>query len=199
MAETNNGSVVLYDPHCADVEKFDLKKEMRSMAWKNDDEISLAEKKRDEHKRCMIDRNFKMTPAQVKWEYIAAEFEKEGKSYSAVSIEKKWKNIMSDFKKIFHYQSKSGAKSWWNMYDINEKKQTDLKLNKISFSEELFVIVASFMGDRPAVNGCHVIQSGEKRKLDPDEHDEHSTLKFRRKKVKEEKQEDNVSTFIQLL
>ena len=141
----------------------------------------------------MIDRNFKMTPAQVKWEYIAEEFEKEGKSYSAASIEKKWKNIMSDFKKIFHYQSKSGAKSWWNMYDIKEKKETGLKLNKIAFSEELFVLIASFMGDRPAVTGCHVIQTGEKRQLD---HDEHCTLKLKRQKKikKEETLEDKVST-----
>ena len=58
MAETN-GCIVLYDCHGADVEKFDLKKEMRNMAWKNDDEISLAEKKRDEHKRGMIDETLK--------------------------------------------------------------------------------------------------------------------------------------------
>ena len=41
------------------------------------------------------------------------------------------------------------------------KKACGLNLNKTTFSEELFVLVCSFMGDRPAVNGKYVIESGD--------------------------------------
>ena len=46
------------------------------------------------------------------------------------------------------------------MCDLKTKKECGLNLNKISFNQDLFVLMASFLGDRPSVNGKHVMESG---------------------------------------
>lgn len=141
------------------------KHEMRSVKWKEEEEIALATLKRDQFKRDLVDHQYNLTTSDYKWEEISDDLKKEGIDFTAARAKKKWDNIVSDFKKIMKYQSKSGAQDWWNMSDLADKKACGLKLNTIGFSQELFILVTSFMGDSPAVNAKFVIHNGEKRKI----------------------------------
>ena len=169
----------------------DMKRDLRCSVWTLDDELSLANMKREQFKRELSERNYKLTPALHKWDDLTTEFNKENKKfYNAAHLMNKWRNMVTDFKKIFHYQAKSGAEDWWAMSDLKVKKEVGLSLNKVSFSQELFVLLASFLGERPSVNGKHVMESGvdETQGNGPDK-DEFSSRK-KRKIKKEEKLEE---------
>ena len=150
----------------AENEHDDMKAEMRCASWKDVDEIKLASMKRDWLKRDLIDHDYQQTSHDHKWREIAEDLSSGGEYFSPNRVAKKWDNMISDFKKIFRYQTKSGAQDWWTMNTIAEKKETGLSLNKMSFCEELYVLMASFLGDRPAVNGNFVVESSAKAECD---------------------------------
>ena len=145
-----------------EVDRDDMKAEMRCASWKDVDEIKVASMKRDWIKRDLVDHDYQQTPHDQKWAEIAADMSSRGEQFSAKRVAKKWDNMVSDFKKIFRYQTKSGAQDWWTMSTLAQKKETGIILNKMSFCEELYVLMASFLGDRPTVNGNFVVDSSNK-------------------------------------
>ena len=178
------------EPECVEVndvgEKMNMKNELRCNSWPIKYEVDLALLKKEQFQRDHIEiEHFIMDKAE-KWDEITKQFHAEGKMYSKDQIIKKWNNIMSDFKKIFNYQAKSGAEDWWNMTSNVEKKACGLNLLRLGFTEELFIIVASFNGERPAVTGEHVVETGVAKENEKVA-ESFSTKKKRKKEEKEEK------------
>ena len=130
-----------------------------------------------------VDTKYSMATSEQKWAAVAKEMsEAAGKEYNGASVLKKWHNISQDFKKIFNYQQRCGVQDWWGMSTVSEKKANGIVLNKMSFTQEMFVLVASFMQDKPAVNGENVVESSNNMKS---EKDEFSTEKKRKRKEPE--------------
>ena len=171
--------------------KTSIKKELRTERWTNAEEMTVAHAKKEMVTREMVDTKFKMKTNEEKWGEVAKTMsEANGKEYTGEGVLKKWHNISQDFKKIFNYQQRSGVQDWWGMSTLAEKKATGIVLNKMAFTQELFVLVASFMADRPAVNGENVVESNKPMK---EEKDEFSTEKKRKRKEPEvENAEDKV-------
>ena len=154
--------------------------------------MTIAHARKEMVSREMIDNKYKINTNEEKWGAVAKEMsEAAGKDYTGESVLKKWQNISTDFKKIFNYQQRSGVHDWWGMSTLAEKKATGIVLNKMAFTQELFVLVASFMADRPAVNGENVVESSNVVKVE--KKDEFSTEKKRKRKEPEpENQDDKV-------
>lgn len=188
MSSSSNDSADVTNG-CVDSQNVtNTKADMRSVNWKPEEEIALVSLKRDQYKRDLTDLDFKMTTWDYKWEDISDDLKKEGFNFTGPQSKKKWDNIVSDFKKIMKYQGKSGAQDWWSMNNLADKKACGLKLNSIGFSQELFILVTSFIGDSPAVNAKYVINSRDKRKIKTE--DEMPTG-FTTRKYKKRKAEEN--------
>ena len=175
--------------------KQSIKKELRTEKWTNAEEITVANAKKEMVTREMVDNKYKMTTNEEKWAEVAKEMSEAAcKEYTGESVLKKWHNIAQDFKKIFNYQQRYGVQDWWELSTLAEKKATGIVLNKMSFTLELFLVVASFMADRPAVNGENVVKSSNTVKV---EKDEFSTEKKRKRNESEvENPDDKVKTFV---
>ena len=89
----------------------EVKKDIRATTWSNKAEMLLATLKQAEFKRDVTDRQYRMTPADQKWNEISVELEKEGIFQSGPQCKKKWANVLSDFKKVLHYHLSLGAKT----------------------------------------------------------------------------------------
>ena len=72
------------------VSRDDIKRELRCSVWTTDDGIALANMKRDQFKREVTDRNYKLMASLQKWEELTIEFNKEKKK--SYIIHESWRN-----------------------------------------------------------------------------------------------------------
>ena len=128
--------------------------------WNLDREIILCTFKKDEDMLEKEDRNYRMKTGKEKWDACAEMLQSKGlKGQDGGQLKRKYTNLFSDYKKINDWQKRSGALCWWNM-DDSERKESEVKMIKKDFEEELYNFMSAFLSTKHNVNPPVIVDSG---------------------------------------